>query len=211
MVELNRNGVLVNMELNKVFQMIKYKLSREWELIFENITNDQAELLYLSGMFSGAGIHALLIHGARKSIVFIKLFKKEEGKTEVLVVTGGSETLVGFDYGRYKKITDHVLHLFEDVSERDIGDMKYKFLTSDEAFDSAVEEHERGNPKEALVLYNRVTQLEPEREDVWYLKGITLVSLGEEKEALDCFERALKLDPGYQDATREIRKLKEKR
>lgn len=47
----------------------------------------------------------------------------------------------------------------------------------------------------AHVLFRRVSQLQPSNPSVWSNIGMCLVSLGDEREAVRCFEKALSINP----------------
>ena len=85
---------------------------KDWQVLFSNKSEDQAEVLFLSGMFSGAGFLGLWQQGARKSLVFVKLYR--EGKeTKVHSIAGGTETWTGFDFGRHKNNVNTVFEYLE--------------------------------------------------------------------------------------------------
>jgi len=112
MVDKNSGEITVNMSVGDALAKIKNNVNKDWDLLFQNTTGNEAELLYLSGMFSGAGVLALFTHGARKSIVFIKMIGGDKG-TKIIIITGGSETFIGADWGRYKKIIQHIIGILQ--------------------------------------------------------------------------------------------------
>lgn len=82
-----------------------------WTLLYSNKTPEQAEILLLTGMLSGAGVIGLFTHGARKSLVFIKLIKTGENTTRATVIAGGTESWLGLDFGRHKRNVEGVFNL----------------------------------------------------------------------------------------------------
>jgi len=53
----------------------------------------------------------------------------------------------------------------------------------------------RGEYKEAIKICNKVLNINPENADVWYNKGLALVSLEEFDEGIECYDKALEIDP----------------
>jgi len=47
------------------------------------------------------------------------------------------------------------------------------------------------------ALFARLTALYPKRADGWNNRGFVLMKVGEMRWAMDCFEKAVDLDPGY--------------
>jgi len=114
MAEINKKREIVDVDIDNAYNKIKSHLANDWGLVFENKSGKQAELMYLTGMFSGAGVLGLFSHGARKSLLFIKLVAHTGTETEITVITGGSETVWGLDFGRHENNINHVLELFEE-------------------------------------------------------------------------------------------------
>lgn len=54
-----------------------------------------------------------------------------------------------------------------------------------------------GHPNEALVQYERATQVAPANKDAWNQRGLALLAVGRPEEALPSFERALALDSDF--------------
>jgi hypothetical protein len=104
MAELYRREDVVNYSLAHVMSTIKQKI--DWKLEFENVCGKEGELVYLTGMFSGARVLALG-QGARKALLFIKLIESSGG-TKIIVITGGTETMLGFDWSRHKRNVDRI-------------------------------------------------------------------------------------------------------
>ena len=87
-------------------------LVTNWKVLFSNRSDDQAEVLYLTGMFSGAGILGLWNHGARKSLVFVKLYGRGR-ETEIRAIAGGTETWLGFDFRRHRNNVGTVFEILK--------------------------------------------------------------------------------------------------
>ena len=54
---------------------------------------------------------------------------------------------------------------------------------------------EEGKFDDALGFFEQALLLNQEDPDLWNYKGITLRSLGRYEEAMDCFNKSLKIDP----------------
>ncbi|ABX12635.1 tetratricopeptide repeat protein [Nitrosopumilus maritimus] len=54
---------------------------------------------------------------------------------------------------------------------------------------------EDGKFDDALGFFEQALLLNQEDPDLWNYKGITLRSLGRYEEAMDCFNKSLKIDP----------------
>ena len=52
-----------------------------------------------------------------------------------------------------------------------------------------------GNYNEALNSFEQAILLNQNDPDLWNFKGVTLRSLGRYDEAVECFNRSLKIDP----------------
>ncbi len=96
------------LHMQDIMERLKSRAPDGWNLLYENVYGQQAELLYLTGMFSGAGLLSLVSHGARKALLFIKLVGTTTG-TRMVIITGGSESLMGFDFGRHKRNIEAIL------------------------------------------------------------------------------------------------------
>ncbi|PKP53584.1 MAG: hypothetical protein CVT90_02180 [Candidatus Altiarchaeales archaeon HGW-Altiarchaeales-3] len=71
----------VSLSMGQIFEKIIN--NNYWYLLFNNEGDTQAEILLLSGMFSGAGFLGFFTHGARRSVIFVKLIKQGNSTTEV--------------------------------------------------------------------------------------------------------------------------------
>jgi tetratricopeptide (TPR) repeat protein len=54
---------------------------------------------------------------------------------------------------------------------------------------------EEGNFEDALGFFEQALLLNQNDPDLWNYKGISLRSLGRYEEAMDCFNKSLKIDP----------------
>lgn len=54
---------------------------------------------------------------------------------------------------------------------------------------------EEGDFDEALDLFQQAILLDQKDPDLWNLMGITLRSMGRYNEAVECFNKSLKIDP----------------
>ena len=54
---------------------------------------------------------------------------------------------------------------------------------------------EKGNFNDALSSFEQAILLDQNNPDLWNLKGTVLRSLGRYNEAVDCFNKALEIDP----------------
>jgi tetratricopeptide (TPR) repeat protein len=57
-----------------------------------------------------------------------------------------------------------------------------------------------GRKDEALQVFDKAVQLQPDDADLWQQLGNALIDAGRSGEALLCFRRAVELDPGHGDA-----------
>ncbi|MDC4231233.1 MAG: tetratricopeptide repeat protein [Nitrosopumilus sp.] len=60
---------------------------------------------------------------------------------------------------------------------------------------------EEGKFDDALGFFEQALLLNQNDPDLWNYKGIVLRSLGRFKEAMDCFNKSLKLDPRDRNAS----------
>ncbi len=67
---------------------------------------------------------------------------------------------------------------------------------------------ERGNPAEALPLYERAIAIEPERAVLHHNRAVCLRLLGRRDEARDALAHALVLHPGYRYSIEELERMR---
>jgi len=60
---------------------------------------------------------------------------------------------------------------------------------------------EDGEFNDALGFFEQALLLNQDDPDLWNFKGITLRSLGRYEEAMECFNKSLKIDPRDKDAS----------
>ena len=65
------------------------------------------------------------------------------------------------------------------------------------ADDLGVIEQNRGNYREAIVLYQRTTEMNPEYWPAWNNLGNSFLALGESSRALEAYSRTLNLNPDH--------------
>ena len=161
MVDVGEKSFRVASDLVRVFKAVKYRFLNRWDILFENLSEKEGELLFLTDMFEGAGTPELELHGARKSIVFVKFFQRSPGETEVVVITGGSEDILGFDFGRYKNIIGYVAVVFEGSESRKDDEVFLDPLEADDAFMAGSFEYNENHLEEALKLYTEAVRKDP--------------------------------------------------
>ena len=52
-----------------------------------------------------------------------------------------------------------------------------------------------GKYEEALLLFEKALQLDPNDHNTWNQKGVALRSMGRYDEAVECFNKSLELEP----------------
>ena len=60
---------------------------------------------------------------------------------------------------------------------------------------------ENGSFDEALKSFQQAILLEQNNPDLWNFMGVTLRSLGRYNEAIECFNKSLKIDPRDKDSS----------
>ena len=75
-----------------------------------------------------------------------------------------------------------------------------KFLTIKEAFELAVQNHQKNNIKDAQNYYLKVLELDPNYINALNNLGVIFQGLGKKQRAKECFEKAIKINPNYIDA-----------
>ncbi|MCK4491481.1 MAG: hypothetical protein KAU03_02575 [Candidatus Altiarchaeales archaeon] len=113
MVDHYKREEEVSMNISEAYEKIRE--FRDWNTLYANETPEQAEILLLTTMFSGAGVMRYFAHGAKKSLVFIKLIKTGNTSTKTTVIAGGTESWLGFDYGRHKRNVDGIFSFLEQT------------------------------------------------------------------------------------------------
>ncbi len=69
------------------------------------------EIFGISSNFGGTSLLSLFMHGARAVPYFIKLKQIDENETEIIIISGGTETIWMTDWGRNKKVA-HKIYKF---------------------------------------------------------------------------------------------------
>ena len=59
---------------------------------------------------------------------------------------------------------------------------------------------ENGHIKESIESYESALKINPKSKEAYYNKGISLLVLEKPRSALECFEKAVQLDPNYASA-----------
>jgi len=70
-------------------------------------------------------------------------------------------------------------------------------MTEVKWFKQGVDLDRIGRYEEALGLYDKAIEINPQYAQAWYNKGVALDRLGKYEEALDAFDRAIKMNPRY--------------
>ncbi len=63
------------------------------------------------------------------------------------------------------------------------------------------------NPREAIDLYDKAIELEPDLPELHNNKGLQYLKMGDETGARRCFEDALRVDPDYRPAAQNLERL----
>ena len=80
----------------------------EWEIIYKE--EEDLEVFGMTSMLGGSTLFSAVTEGARYVPFFARIFPKGD-KCEVLVIAGGSENWLGWDFGRNKKVVEKILDM----------------------------------------------------------------------------------------------------
>lgn len=69
------------------------------------------EVFGVTTAFGASTFMSLFGHGARFVPFFVKVKEVEPGRSRIQIITGGSEDMFGFDYGRNKRVVQELLKL----------------------------------------------------------------------------------------------------
>lgn len=72
-----------------------------------------------------------------------------------------------------------------------------------------IKSHENGNYKVAILYYDTLLSINPYDVNAQYNKGISYIGLNKNKNAVTCFQEALKINPNHYNSLYEISKLYE--
>ncbi len=97
--------------------------------------------------------------------------------------------------GEWRSTMAELLDLNNDDAEIDEGDP----LTIAQFLDEQTALHHAGRPEQALASVRRARRMHGERAILWNNQGIFLSDLRRYREALDCFEHGLEMDPKSQN------------
>jgi tetratricopeptide (TPR) repeat protein len=108
-----------------------------------------------------------------------------------VVRVGGDNELVAEARGQIDNLEHHI--------RKHNGISLDAFLKNKETFDTALQKH-AGAYADARDLFNRVLAVEPPHLQSWGNLGLAHAGLGEKVRALECLNKALAIDPGYEVA-----------
>ncbi|MGI0046722.1 MAG: tetratricopeptide repeat protein [Nitrosotalea sp.] len=54
--------------------------------------------------------------------------------------------------------------------------------------------------EDAIIAYNKATELDPSHASAWNNKGIAMFRLKKYQEAIDCYDKTIELNPGHANA-----------
>ena len=109
-----------------------------------------------------------------------------------VVRVGGNDKLVAEAKKRIDSLEQHV--------REQNGISLDAFLKNKETFDTALQKLEASEYADARDLFNRVLAVEPANMQSWGNLGLAHAGLGEKVRALECLNKALAIDPGYEVA-----------
>ncbi len=89
--------------------------------------------------------------------------------------------------------------LDKDVREINGFDLN-TYVKNSETFGEAFAALEKREFKLAIDLFQRVLAIDPKHVQSWGNLGLAYAGLGEKEKALDCLDKALEIDPGYEIA-----------
>ena len=78
--------------------------------------------------------------------------------------------------------------------------MSNRNLTTKEAFELAVKNHQKNNIKEAQNFYSKILEIDPNFANAHYNLGNIFKELGENQKAKECYEKVIKINPNHADA-----------
>jgi len=132
MAEYYGKELTVKDSVQNTFFKIKTFLSNEtrWGLLFENNFEIQAELVYLSNEFKGAGFFGGNVAERFKSLIVIKLIE-EKGETKITIITGGAHNIFEADFGRHKRNVNKILEIFKTELKQNLGEKRWFPKNSD--------------------------------------------------------------------------------
>ncbi|MFH1751546.1 MAG: hypothetical protein ABH821_01245 [archaeon] len=102
-----------------VFENLTKRLFKEgWDIVYSDSILDQnkklvCEVFGVSSAFGGSTLLSLGAHGARYVPFFVKVKEIDSTKSEVHIISGGSESWLGLDFGRNRKIVENLLKYCE--------------------------------------------------------------------------------------------------
>jgi hypothetical protein len=80
----------------------------KWEIIYKEA--EDMEVFGITSFFGGSTLLSVASEGGRYVTFFARIFPKGN-RCEVLAIAGGSETWLGYDYGRNKKVVQKILDM----------------------------------------------------------------------------------------------------
>ncbi len=70
----------------------------------------------------------------------------------------------------------------------------------DSWYDEGNAKIKEGNNEDAIIAYNKATDLDPNHISAWNNKGIALSRLKRYDEAIECYDKILEIDPNHGNA-----------
>lgn len=99
----------INLDAEKAYANLLSRIKKEkWDIIYNE--KEDLEVFGITSMFGGSTLFSLATEAARYVPFFVRIFPKSN-KCTVLVIAAGSESWLGFDFGRNKRVANKILDM----------------------------------------------------------------------------------------------------
>ena len=98
------------------------------------------------------------------------------------------------------KQADDILRFYENMIKKTANISLDIYLEASNLFDCAFESLQKKKYEEAIVLFKQSLSLNPKTVQAYNNMGLAYSKLGRHKMAVECFDKALVLDPSYEPA-----------
>ena len=121
---------IINAPADVIFETLSANLERSsWHLSYSDgftldTGQDIRQLFGITSAFAGAGLKALLDHGAHHIPFFVKIESVDLERSDVLIIAAGSQSVTKSDHGRREKVASKLLELCtQEPRSTGLGDM----------------------------------------------------------------------------------------
>jgi tetratricopeptide (TPR) repeat protein len=112
------------------------------------------------------------------------------------------ENVIGLDGedGEYSAMARQQLDNLDKIARKSHGISLQDYIKNQQVFNRAFDALRRGDFQNAIHLFNHVLRIDESHVQSYGNMGLAYAGIGDKKRAIECFDKALALDPSYEPA-----------